>query len=477
MLLGGRTFLRRVFEVAATSKSDEVFISLALLSVTGASLLTQKAGFSDTLGAFVSGILLSETNFKAQVEAVCICMAPELVSPSCSLAPRGLRSIASFQDIQPFRGLLLGLFFVTTGASLDLALLIREWPTVFSLFAGLLALKATVITFIGQFVGLSRSDSIKTGFILSQGGEFAFVLLALAAQLKVLPEELNKLLIIVVVLSMAATPLLAETGRFVANIVESQDGGAAGGTEGFNLEDPVLVCGFGDVGQAVANMFEVMEIPYVVFDMTVPRVIAAQESGFNVLYGDGSRPKVLHASGVDKPKSIAVCYTARQRAVSAVASLRNEYPDIPILARAIDIKHASELEAAGANEVILSEAEAGLNLGARLTLGLGINPELILPVTQAIRGDMDDLTWEMAYHQRESSGPPDERASSQDIYVFRDRKNFFPEDITETSGGLLENISGALRSAIGSGDDDDDDKPNPAGDVVDVQSLVPREKE
>ena len=430
VLLGGRTFLRRVFEVAAASKSDEVFISLGLLSVTGASLLTQKAGFSDTLGAFVSGVLLSETNFKAQVEA----------------------------DIQPFRGLLLGLFFVTTGASLDVGLLIREWPTVLSLFVGLLALKATVITFIGPTVGLSKSDSIKTGFLLSQGGEFAFVLLALAAQLKVLPEELNKLLIIVVVLSMAATPLLAEAGRLVADLIEEKEGGGDQSTEGFNIEDPVLVCGFGDVGQAVANMFEVLEVPYVAFDMTVPRVIAAQESGFNVLYGDGSRPKVLHASGVDRPKSIAVCYTARQRAISAVESLRNEYPETPILARAIDIKHASELEAAGANEVILSEAEAGLNLGARLTLGLGFDPQLILPVTQAMRGDMEDLTWEMAYNQREAEGSQGERSSTQEVYVFRDRKNYLPEPEEESdgAGGLLENLTGALRSAMGSSDDDKD---------------------
>eukprot|EP00889_Picochlorum_renovo_P000417 jgi/Picre1/27447/NNA_000414.t1 len=208
VLLWWRTFLRRVFEVAAASKSDEVFISLSLLSVTGASLLTQKLGFSDTLGAFVSGVLLSETNFKAQVEA----------------------------DIQPFRGLLLGLFFVTTGASLDLALLIREWPTVLSLFAGLIALKATLITAAGPSVGLSRSDSVKTGFILSQGGEFAFVLLALASQLKVLPEELNKLLIIVVVLSMAVTPLLSEAGSFVAKFVESQADDVSKGTRDLTLK-------------------------------------------------------------------------------------------------------------------------------------------------------------------------------------------------------------------------------------------------
>jgi Kef-type K+ transport system membrane component KefB len=199
LLLGGRTFLRRVFEVVASARSSEVFIAMCLLSVAGTSLLTARLGFSDTLGAFVSGVLLSETNFKAQVEA----------------------------DIQPFRGLLLGLFFVTTGASLDLALLIREWPTVLGLLVGLVALKASLIAAIGPSVGLTRAESIRTGFVLSQGGEFAFVLLALAAQLEVLPAELNKLLIIVVVLSMAATPALTEAGRLVAELVQAQDGEGA----------------------------------------------------------------------------------------------------------------------------------------------------------------------------------------------------------------------------------------------------------
>ncbi|WPT13597.1 K(+) efflux antiporter 3 [Picochlorum sp. SENEW3] len=451
VLLGGRTFLRRVFEVAAASKSDEVFISLSLLSVTGASLLTQKLGFSDTLGAFVSGVLLSETNFKAQVEA----------------------------DIQPFRGLLLGLFFVTTGASLDLALLIREWPTVLSLFAGLIALKATLITAVGPSVGLSRSDSVKTGFILSQGGEFAFVLLALASQLKVLPEELNKLLIIVVVLSMAVTPLLSEAGSFVAKFVESQADDVSKGTEGFNIEDPVLVCGFGDVGQAVANIFELLDTSYVAFDLTVPRVIAAQEAGFNVLYGDATRPKVLHAAGIETPKSIAVCYAARQRSVSAVASLRSAFPDVPIMARAIDLKHASELEAAGADEVILSEAEAGLSLGARLSLGLGWDPNLILPVTQAMRGDMEQRSHELAgllageaSESHKSSTKREGPSSMQGIYTFKDRAGYFERNSgdDDEAGGIFANISGVLKNAIGSNDEDGSDDNQNAEKELAVQS-------
>ena len=436
VLLGGRTFLRRVFEVVASAKSDEVFIALCLLSVTGASLLTQRLGFSDTLGAFVSGVLLSETNFKAQVEA----------------------------DVQPFRGLLLGLFFVTTGASLDLALLIREWPTVFGLLAGLLALKATLITAIGPSVGLSRADSLRTGFIMSQGGEFAFVLLALAAQLKVLPEELNKLLIIVVVLSMAATPALSEAGRYFAQQFGTPSGDFYTGTEGFNLENPVLVCGFGEVGQAVANMFEVLETPYVAFDLTVPRVKAAQEAGFNVLYGDATRAKVLHAAGIDSPKCIALCYTARQRAVTGVASLHAAFPDVPIIARAIDMKHASELKAAGATQVVLSEAEAGLSLGARLSLELGFESREVLRLTQAMRRDMEVRTLELAGSllATDSSSSTDanvghEKASSisQEIYTFEGRNLFLDSQIEEEeddSKGLLANLGATLRSAISSGD-------------------------
>lgn len=437
VLLGGRTFLRRVFEVVASARSDEVFIALCLLSVTGASLLTQRLGFSDTLGAFVSGVLLAETNFKTQVEA----------------------------DIQPFRGLLLGLFFVTTGASMDLALLIRQWPTVLGLLVGLLSLKATLITLIGPSVGLSKAESIRTGFVLSQGGEFAFVLLALASQLNVLPADLNKLLIIVVVLSMAATPLLTEAGRIVADIVGAQTDGArlALGTEGFNLEDPVIICGFGDVGQAVANMLEVLDTPYIAFDLTVSRVQAAQEAGFNVLYGDGTRRKVLEAAGIEQPRAVAVAYTARQRAVSAVAALRAAFPSTPILVRAIDMLHAAELEEAGATEVVLSEAEAGLAVGSLMAGQLGISSERsVTALAQAMREDMKERAHELAAEAMaaEGSSASSSEASSgaatlRSVYKFDGAKDKW--DVTEVeaepaAAGLLANIGASILGAMGSGD-------------------------
>jgi voltage-gated potassium channel Kch len=448
VLLGGRTFLRRVFEVVASAKSDEVFIALCLLSVTGASLLTQRLGFSDTLGAFVSGVLLSETNFKAQVEA----------------------------DIQPFRGLLLGLFFVTTGASMDLGLCIREWPTVLGLLFGLLALKASVISIIGPAVGLTKSESLRTGFVLSQGGEFAFVLLALAAQLNVLPPELNKLLIVVVVLSMAATPLLTEAGRIVADIISARDGVALSvSPAGFTKEAPVLICGFGDVGQAVANMLKALNLPYVAFDLTVARVQAAQESGFNVLYGDGSRAKVLHAAGIGKPSAVAVGYTARQRSVSAVNSLRNAFPDVPILVRAIDMVHASELEEAGATQVVLAEAEAGLAVGSRIAQDLGAKEGTIAMLSQALREDMGVRTHEMALEtaaklagtELPGGSGANGGSSMRSVYRFDTPRAAWDlpggsgssittsiDEESSSSGGLLASIFGAIGSAEGASDDE-----------------------
>jgi voltage-gated potassium channel Kch len=308
---------------------------------------------------------------------------------------------------------LLGLFFVTTGASLDVGLLIKEWPIVVALLVGLLALKTTVISAIGPLVGLTRRESVRTGFVLSQGGEFAFVLLALANQLNVLPTNLNKLLIIVVVLSMAFTPLLTEAGQRVAELVPEEESAALDdrGNEGYNQNDPVLICGFGDVGQAVANMLEALllpgsksPVPYVAFDLTVPRVQAGQEAGFNVLYGDGSRPAVLHAAGVDRPRAVAVCYTARGRAVAAVRSLKDAFPEAPIFVRALDLRHAAELEEAGASKVVTAEAEAGLQVGSELARTLGIRQETVDPLANALRRDMADQSHAMAIALRKPAG-------------------------------------------------------------------------
>ncbi|KAB1206734.1 K(+) efflux antiporter 3, chloroplastic [Morella rubra] len=371
--LAGKYILRRVFEVVAEARSSEAFVALCLLTVAGTSLLTQKLGFSDTLGAFLGGALLAETNFRTQIEA----------------------------DIRPFRGLLLGLFFVTTGTSVDLQLLFREWPNVLSLLAGLIAIKTLIITAIGPRVGLTLQESVRIGLLLSQGGEFGFVVFSLANRLGVLPLELNKLLIIVVVLSMALTPFLNEAGRraakFIENNFDADDKDAEMGS--FEASEPVVILGFGQMGQVLANFLSAplasgldgdsVGLRYVAFDLDPSIVKASRKLGFPVLYGDGSRPAVLQSAGITSPKAVMVMYTGRERTMEAVQRLRLAFPAVPIYARAQDLMHLLDLKKAGAADAVLENAETSLQLGSKLLQGLGVMSDDVSFLSQLVRDSME----------------------------------------------------------------------------------------
>ncbi|CAI5473902.1 unnamed protein product [Closterium sp. Yama58-4] len=412
LLYTGRIALRRLFEFVAESRSSEAFIALCLLTVTGTALITSKLGFSDSLGAFLAGALLAETNYRTQVEA----------------------------DIRPFRGLLLGLFFVTTGSSIDLNLLASEWPNILALLAGLIGIKAAIITALGPRVGLTLSESVRTGLLLSQGGEFAFVVFALANQLGVLPLELNRLLIIVVVLSMALTPFLDALGRraaeYIEDNIEARDsaatavagvgGGAAvagrlgaggngamseagGGMEGeaagashsthFAGAEPIVILGFNQMGQVLANFLstplaagsggDAAGWPFISFDLNPKRVRLGASLGFPVLYGDGSRPAVLESAGIHRPKAFMVVYSSRTRSVASIERLKEAFPGVPLYARAVDAVHLSELKRAGATDVVLESAETGLRLGSMLLQDMGVMRDDVVFVRRLMRDAMD----------------------------------------------------------------------------------------
>ncbi|KAL0356981.1 UNVERIFIED_CONTAM: K(+) efflux antiporter 3, chloroplastic [Sesamum calycinum] len=370
--LGGKYLLRRVFEVVADTRSSEAFVALCLLTVAGTSLLTQKLGFSDTLGAFLAGALLAETNFRTQIEA----------------------------DIRPFRGLLLGLFFVTTGTSIDMQLLIREWPNVLSLLAGLIVIKTLIITAIGPRVGLTLQESIRIGLLLSQGGEFGFVVFSLANRLGVLPLELNKLLIIVVVLSMALTPLLNDVGRKVADFIgeKFEDEGKIDGSVNFDASEPVVIVGFGQKAQILANFLAtplaagidgdaIAGWPYVAFDLDPS--VTSRKLGFPVLYGDGSRPAVLQSAGINSPKAVMVMYTGKTRTLEAVQRIRLAFPAVTFpYARAQDMMHLLDLKKAGATDAILENAETSLQLGSKLLKGFGVMSDDVSFLSQLVRDSM-----------------------------------------------------------------------------------------
>ncbi|KAL8554841.1 hypothetical protein ACS0TY_002863 [Phlomoides rotata] len=370
--LGGKYLLRRVFEVVAEARSSEAFVALCLLTVAGTSLITQKLGFSDTLGAFLAGAILAETNFRTQIEA----------------------------DIRPFRGLLLGLFFVTTGTSIDMQLLIREWPNVFSLLAGLIVIKTLIITALGPRVGLSLQESVRIGLLLSQGGEFAFVVFSLANRLGVLPLELNKLLIIVVVLSMALTPLLNDVGRKAADYIGEnfEDKNKLDESVNFDAREPIVIVGFGQKAQVLANFLATPLAsgidsdagwPYVAFDLDPSVVKTSRKLGFPVLYGDGSRPAVLQSAGISSPKAVLVMYKGKTKTMEAVQRIRLAFPAVPIYARAQDMMHLLELKKAGATDAILENAETSLQLGSKLLKSFGVMSDDVSFLRQLVRDSME----------------------------------------------------------------------------------------
>ncbi|GAB4853373.1 K(+) efflux antiporter 3, chloroplastic [Ancistrocladus abbreviatus] len=414
--LGGKLLLRRVFEVVAETRSSEAFVALCLLTVAGTSLLTQKLGFSDTLGAFLAGALLAETNFRTQIEA----------------------------DIRPFRGLLIGLFFVTTGTSIDMQLLYQEWPNVFTLLAGLIIIKTLIITAIGPRVGLTFQESIRIGFLLSQGGEFAFVVFSLANRLGVLPLELNKLLIIVVVLSMALTPALNELGRRASDFIDDKFDMDAKAAENLNFDasEPVVILGFGQMGQVLANFLSAplassgdgdgvgVGWPYVAFDLNPAVVKAARKLGFPAMYGDGSRPAVLQSAGISSPKAVIVMYTGKKRTVEAVQRIRLAYPAVPIYARAQDLLHLLDLKKSGATDAILENAETSLQLGSQLLKGFGVMSDDVTFLRRLVRDSME-LQAQEALDKRDDRdhnvmNPLQVRVG--DLVGFRSRSTAAPED-------------------------------------------------
>ena len=381
IVLVGRFVLRRVFDLVAASRSTDAFVALCLLTVTGTGLATKLLGLSDTLGAFLAGVLLADTNYRQQVET----------------------------DIRPFRGLLLAMFFVTTGTSIDLALLQREWPNVLALTGGLIAVKTAIVAAAGPAVGLTRAESLRAGLLLGQGGEFAFVVFTLANQLDVLPEELNKLLIIVVVLSMALTPLLAEAGGRayeLVNKLENKEAGAAPGEEaiacsleGASLTGAVIVvCGFGPQGEMLAALLRAAAsdgeggkppVPgYVAFDLDPVRVAYGRRRGFNVQLGDAADRGVLAAAGVRTPAAAVVGYAKPEAVTATVTQLRAAFGQAPIFARARDAAHAQLLAGAGASGSVVDSAESGIALGEEVLSALGVGAGERRKLAAAIRATL-----------------------------------------------------------------------------------------
>ena len=345
LILGiGRVALRPLMNAVAASRSPEIFAALTLLLVLAAAAVTHAAGLSMAFGALLAGMLLADTAYRHQVAA----------------------------EIEPFRGLLLGLFFMTVGMLLDTDLLPLHGPEILALLLGIVAIKGAVVFVLAWRLFLPVAGALRLALLLFQGGEFAFVLLALAGREKLVAPLLQQELTIVVVLSMIATPFLALLGRRLAP-------GIARRTEietdalprlSDDVREHVIIAGYGRIGRAVAERLGAAGITWVATDSDPNNVNHARRQGRPVFYGDAGRIEVIEALGLAEAKALVIAINDAEKAVQLAALVHYVLPETLILTRAYDDEHAAELRAAGAHLTVPEPTSIGDTMAEALLKAL-----------------------------------------------------------------------------------------------------------
>jgi K+:H+ antiporter len=355
----GRLLVRPALRAVARSNTPELFTGVVLLLVLGVGWLTERAGLSMALGAFLAGLLIAETEYRPQVEG----------------------------DIQPFRGLLLALFFMTVGMGLDLGLLRDRWLLLATLLLGLLIAKAGILAGLASLFRLPLSVSVRLGVSLAQGGEFAFVLFLLARDAGVLPRPVSDVAMLVTGLSMAVTPLLLSIARALSRRLDTVPSGPHGVVmeDTSHLQNHVVIAGFGRVGQTLGLLLESVEAPYLALDLDSEHVILARRQGLPVFFGDASRADVLKAAAVERARVVVITLDEPAAATRTVQVLRSMMPDLPILARARDVSQCEKLALAGATSVVPEIVEGSLQLGGVLLGALGESSDKVLEVLEEFR--------------------------------------------------------------------------------------------
>jgi CPA2 family monovalent cation:H+ antiporter-2 len=356
ILAVGRLALRPLLRVVARGGDPELFTGIALLLVLGLAWLTQRAGLSMTLGAFLAGLLIAETEYRPQVEG----------------------------DIQPFRGILLALFFMTVGMNTNLGLLAERAPMLVLLLVALLVTKAGIFILVSQGFRLPWFAGASVGVMLAQAGEFGFVLFAVARDRGVLAPDIEQLAILVVGLSMAVTPLLIPASRALARRMPPGER-PEGELKHDELRDHVLIAGFGRVGQTLALLLESRFVPYVALDLDHERVAEARRRGLPVYFGDASRMDVLRAVGAERARIAVITLDQPDSARTSVHVLRRLLPELPILARARDIAQCEQLAMAGATDVVPEVVEGSLQLGGSMLRQLGESQEEVAQALEEFR--------------------------------------------------------------------------------------------
>ncbi len=363
LILAGRYLLNPLFRVLADAHAREVMTAAALLVVLGAALLMQVSGLSMAMGAFLAGVLLSESTFRHQLEA----------------------------DVEPFRGILLGLFFMAVGMSLNLTVVAQNWQLIAVYVVLYMVMKGVGIYAIARFLKASHAESLERAVIMAQGGEFAFVLYSAATAVGIIDGNANATLTAIIIISMVLTPLMM--------ILHKRYGPKAAGAsmDGIDVADElnasVLIIGFGRFGQIAAQPLLLRGVDVSIIDNDVEMIQAAGNFGFKVYYGDGARLDILHAAGAGRARAVLICVDKGDVAVQIAEHMKSEYPLIPVFARSFDRGSSLKLVEIGVEYQLRETFESALLFGKTMLEHLGVDPEEAAETIQDVR-ERDEARFE-----------------------------------------------------------------------------------
>jgi glutathione-regulated potassium-efflux system ancillary protein KefC/glutathione-regulated potassium-efflux system protein KefB len=366
---GGRLLLRPVLRIVARVRVSEVFTAAALLTVILTALVANLVGLSASLGAFLAGVLLADSEFRHELEA----------------------------DLEPFKGLLLGLFFISVGMSANLGLFRSEPLTLLAITVAFLLIKIAAISGIGRLVRLQGESSHRLGFALATGGEFAFVLFTLAARQSILDGRTADLLVLAVTLSMMLSPLMLIAHEA---LIRSQ----APPEPAYDAIDPqdsaVIVAGFGRFGQIVARVLQVKSIRFTALDSSQTHVDFVRRFGNRVFYGDASRLDLLRAAGAERARILVIAIDDVEASVRTAALAREQFPHLKIFARARSRQHAFSLMDLGVTEVIRETYASSLEMAESVLEALGVSAALARETVRRFR-QHDEQTLQAQYAVKE----------------------------------------------------------------------------
>ncbi|MER2534304.1 MAG: monovalent cation:proton antiporter-2 (CPA2) family protein [Rhizobiaceae bacterium] len=354
LILAGRYLLNPFFRILANSHAREVMTAAALLVVLGAALALDLGGLSMAMGAFLAGVLLSESTFRHQLEA----------------------------DVEPFRGILLGLFFIAVGMSLDLSVVAANWRMIAGYTLAFMIVKAIGIYAVARLRASSHQEALERAVVMAQGGEFAFVLYSSALAFGILSAQENAVLTAVIIMSMVLTPLaMIVLRRFEPKDTQTLDGvDMADGLTG-----SVLIIGFGRFGQIASQPLLLRGVEVSIIDNDVEMIQAAADFGFKVYYGDGTRLDILHAAGAHQARAVLICVDKAETAVRIAELMHDEFPLVPVLGRAFDRGAALGLIAVGVDFQIRETLESAIVLGGETLRRLGVEDDEIAETIEDLR--------------------------------------------------------------------------------------------